>query len=261
VRDRLGVGEPVAAIVLGSGLGGLAGYLEDARRMPYEDIPGFAAPAVPGHAGVLLSGRLAGREVLALAGRFHVYEGYPAAATGFPVRLAHALGAPVLLVSNAAGGIRRSFHPGDLMVINDHLNLTWHNPLAGHLVPGDQRFPDMSSPYDPALRIMLHDCARALGHTLEDGVYAGLPGPSYETPAEVRMLERLGADAIGMSTVAEVLVARALGVRVAGVSCITNLAAGLSWHRIEHEDVLRVTAQSAARFEALATEFVRRLKK
>ena len=260
IRGRLGVGQPVAAIVLGSGLGGLAACLDGARSMSYEEIPGFGIPAVPGHAGALLSGRLAGREVLALAGRFHVYEGYPAAATGFPVRVAHALGAPVLLVSNAAGGIRRSFRPGDLMVINDHLNLTWHNPLAGHLVPGDQRFPDMSSPYDPALRVMLHDCARALGHSLEDGVYAGLTGPSYETPAEVRMLERLGADAIGMSTVAEVLVARAIGLRVAGVSCITNLAAGLSWHKIDHEDCLRVTAQAASRFEALAIEFVRRLE-
>jgi purine-nucleoside phosphorylase len=260
IRARLGVGEPVAAIVLGSGLGGLAACLEAARRMPYDEIPGFAAPAVAGHAGVVLSGRLAGREVLALAGRFHLYEGYPAAATGFPVRVAHALGARVLLVSNAAGGIRRSFRPGDLMVINDHINLTWHNPLAGHLVPGDERFPDMSSPYDAALRALLHDSARALGDTLEDGVYAGLTGPSYETPAEVRMLDRLGADAIGMSTIAEVLVARALGVRVAGVSCITNLAAGLSWHRIEHEDVLRVTAQAATRFEAIATEFVRRIE-
>jgi purine-nucleoside phosphorylase len=259
IRARLGIAEPAAAIILGSGLGGLAERLEGARSVPYAEIPGFAAPSVAGHTGVLHGGRLAGREVLAFAGRFHLYEGHPAAATGFPVRVARALGARVLLVSNAAGGIRRTFRPGDLMVINDHLNLTWHNPLAGHLVPGDERFPDMSSPYDPALRALLHDSARALGDALEDGVYAGLTGPSYETPAEVRMLERLGADAIGMSTVAEVLVARAIGVRVAGVSCITNFAAGLSWHRIEHEDVLRVTAQAASRFEAIATEFVRRV--
>ena len=259
LRARLGVEAPVAAIVLGSGLGGLAACLDRPRSVPYGEIPGFAVPSVSGHAGVLMSGRLGEREVLALAGRFHMYEGYPAAATGFPVRVAHALGAPVLLVSNAAGGIRRSFRPGDLMVINDHLNLTWQNPLAGHLVPGDERFPDMSSAYDPALRALLHDCARSLGYTLEDGVYGGLTGPSYETPAEIRMFERLGIDAVGMSTVPEVLVARAIGVRVAGVSCITNLAAGLSWHRIEHEDVLRVTAQAATRFEAIATEFVRRL--
>jgi purine-nucleoside phosphorylase len=259
IRARLAVREPVAAIVLGSGLGGLAGWLEQPRTIPYGEIPGFATPSVAGHAGVLMSGRLSGRDVLALVGRFHMYEGYPASATAFPVRVAHALGARVLLVSNAAGGIRRSLRPGDLMVINDHINLTGHNPLAGHLVPGDERFPDMSMPYDPALRALLHDCARALGYALEDGVYAGLTGPAYETPAEVRMLERLGADAIGMSTVPEVLVARAIGVRVAGVSCITNVAAGLSWHRIEHEDVLRVTAQAAARFEAIATEFVGRL--
>jgi purine-nucleoside phosphorylase len=259
VRQRLEVGKPVMAVILGSGFGGLADRMDDARSVSYGDVPGFAAPTVAGHAGLLIAGTLAGREILALSGRFHVYEGHRPAMTGFPVRVAHALGADVLLVSNAAGGIRRSFRPGDLMVISDHINLMWSNPLVGPVVPGDERFPDMSSPYDPALRALLHDCAASLGETLHDGVYVGLSGPSYETPAEIRMLEHLGADAIGMSTVPEVLVARAIGVRVAGVSCITNIAAGLSAQRIEHAHVLRVTAQAAARFEAIAGEFVGRL--
>jgi purine-nucleoside phosphorylase len=259
LRERLQVRRPVLAIVLGSGQGGLAARIEGARSVPYGDVPGFFAPTVSGHAGRVLCGELAGREVLAFSGRFHGYEGHPPAATGFPVRVAHALGAQALLVTNAAGGIRRSFQPGDLMVINDHINLMWSNPLIGPLVPGDERFPDMSCPYDPAFRALLHDCARSLGDALQDGVYAGLMGPSYETPAEVRMLALLGADAIGMSTVPEVIVARAVGMRVAGVSCITNLAAGLSPQKIDHADVLRVTTTAAARFEAIAVEFVKRI--
>jgi purine-nucleoside phosphorylase len=259
VRARLALGEPAVAIILGSGLGGLATRLRNARSLPYREIPGFAAPTVDGHAGVVAAGELAGREVLVLSGRFHMYEGHAPASTGFPVRVARALGATTLLVSNAAGGIRRTLRPGDLMVINDHINLSWANPLAGALVAGDARFPDMSSPYDPVLRALLHQSARSLGESLQDGVYAGLAGPSYETPAEVRMLERLGADAVGMSTVPEVIVARAIGIRVAGVSCITNIAAGLSLRKIEHADVLRLTAESASRFEAIAEEFVRRL--
>jgi len=259
VRARLGVREPMAAIVLGSGFGGLADRIARPRSVLYAQVPGFAAPTVSGHAGLLIAGELAGREVLVLSGRFHAYEGHPPPMTGFPVRVAHALGARTILISNAAGGIRRSLRPGDLMVINDHINLTWMNPLAGTLVPGDERFPDMSCPYDPALRALLHECAVSLGETLQDGVYAGLSGPSYETPAEIRMLERLGADAIGMSTVPEVLVARALGLRVVALSCITNLAAGLSSRKIDHDDVLGMTATAAARFEAIATEFVGRL--
>jgi len=164
-----------------------------------------------------------------------------------------------LLVSNAAGGLRRTFRAGDLMVINDHLSFAWRNPLTGPVVPGDQRFPDMTEPYDPALRARLHDAAGSIGLALHDGVYAWISGPAYETPAEIRMLDRLGADAVGMSTVPEVIVARALGMRVAGVSCITNLASGLSPHPISHTDVLDVTAQAARRFEALAIEFVARV--
>jgi purine-nucleoside phosphorylase len=230
------------------------------RSVPYAGIPGFHVPAVPGHAGLVMSGEISGREVLLFAGRFHLYEGHSPAAAGFPVRVAAALGVRRLLLSNAAGAVRRTMKTGDLMVINDHINLMWRNPLAGRLIPGDERFPDMSSPYDAALRRMLHESAFALGHELHDGVYAALPGPSYETPAEVRMLERLGADAVGMSTVPEVLVARAIGVRVAAVSCITNPAAGLVTGTLDHADVVRAAREAAARFEDIVTSFVGRLE-
>ena len=259
VRERLGVVAPACAIVLGSGLGGLADELEDPRRVPFAEVPGFPAATVVGHAGALLAGRLGGREVLALAGRFHLYEGHPAQLAGFPVRVLHALGAPTLFVSNAAGGVRRTFQAGDLMVIADHLNLMFRNPLVGPLQPGDVRFPDMSDPYDGALRRTLREAARAVGVPVQEGVYAGLLGPTYETPAEVRMLERLGADATGMSTVPEVIVARAIGMRVAGVSCITNLACGLSPEMLSHDDVLETGRRVGAQFRALVTEFVRRL--
>ena len=259
VRDALAVNKPAVGLVLGSGLGELTKRIEDQRFVPYADLPGFAVPTIPGHLGRLISGTLAGKHVLALAGRFHVYEGHSAANTAFPVRVLHALGAPILLLSNAAGGIRRSLKPGDLMIIRDHVNLTWRNPLIGPIVPGDERFPDMSDPWDPELRQLLAESAGAAGVPVTEGVYFGLTGPSYETPAEVRMMERLGADAVGMSTVHEVIVARAIGMRVAGMSCITNLAAGLSDHAISHDDVLEVTKAAGERFEQVALEFVRRL--
>lgn len=259
VRDQLGVRAPVCAIVLGSGLGALADELEDVRRVPFAGVPGFPEATVAGHAGALLAGTLAGREVLLLAGRFHLYEGHPPQLAAFPVRVVHALGARTLLASNAAGGVRRTFAPGDLMLIADHLNLMFRNPLVGPLEEGDVRFPDMSDPYDAALRRTLREAARAAGVAVQEGVYAGLLGPSYETPAEVRMLERLGADAVGMSTVPEVIVARALGMRAAGVSCITNLASGISTAPLDHAEVLDVGREASVRFRALVTAFVRRL--
>jgi purine-nucleoside phosphorylase len=191
------------------------------RKSPRE-IEGMA------RAGRVVAGTLGGCDVVAFAGRFHLYEGHPPRLAALPVRLAHALGARTLFVSNAAGGIRRTFHPGDLMLIRDHINLMWRNPLIGPVGDGEERFPDMSEPYDAKLLALLREAALEVGLPVVEGVYAGLLGPSYETPAEVRMLERLGADAVGMSTIPEVLVARALGMRVAGVSCITNLAAGIA---------------------------------
>ncbi|HEX3159570.1 MAG TPA: purine-nucleoside phosphorylase [Gemmatimonadaceae bacterium] len=251
IRDRLGIGEPVAGIILGSGLGGLAHQLQHARSLAYAEIPGFPPATVEGHAGTVIAGTLAGREVVCLAGRFHLYEGHAATVAAFPARVLHALGVPVLVVSNAAGGVRRTFVPGDLMVIADQLNLMGRSPLVGPVEPGDRRFPDMSDPYDPALRRLLHDVALARGIPLVEGVYCGLLGPCYETPAEVRMLERLGADAVGMSTVPEVIVARALGLRVAGVSLITNAAAGYAGVPLSHAEVMEVGRRAAARFEGL----------
>lgn len=259
VRARIGTGAPVAAIVLGSGLGGLANRIVDPVVVPFADIPGFPATTVTGHAGTLIGGTLGGRPVVALAGRFHMYEGHDAALAGFPVRVFHALGAQTLFVSNAAGGIRPAFHAGDLMLIRDHLNLMFRNPLVGAVEPGDERFPDMSAAYDVELADQLRDHAAALRIPLQEGVYAGLLGPTYETPAEVRMLATLGADAVGMSTVPEVIVARALGMRVAGVSCITNLASGISPHPLSHAEVIETTTLVAERFERLVERFVARL--
>ena len=257
VRTSLAVrGEPVLAIILGSGLGGLAARIDGARRVPFRDIPGFPPATVHGHAGELISGTLARRPVLALAGRFHLYEGHSARLAGFSVRVLHALGAKTLFVSNAAGGVNRTFAAGDLMSIADHINLMCRNPLEGPLEEGDERFPDMSAPYDTALRATLRKVALASGVPLREGVYAGLLGPSYETPGEVRMLERIGADAVGMSTVPEVIVARAIGMRVVGVSCITNLASGLSLTALSHDEVIDTTTRVADRFEALVTDFV-----
>ncbi|MBL0172854.1 MAG: purine-nucleoside phosphorylase [Gemmatimonadaceae bacterium] len=261
VRQRVGSGfrTPVCGIVLGSGLGGLAAKMEHATRIPFSHVPGFPNATVAGHAGQLIVGTLADRPVVLMAGRFHMYEGHDAALAAFPVRVMQALGAPVYLASNAAGGVRRTFSPGDLMVIADHMNLMFRNPLSGPLEAGDERFPDMSEPYDRELQTLLHDAARAVGVSLQVGVYCGLLGPTYETPAEVRMLERLGVDAVGMSTVPEVVVARAIGMRVAAVSCITNKAAGLSLQPLEHSEVVETGKAVAADFEALVVEFLRRL--
>lgn len=256
IRARTGAIAPVAGIILGSGLGGLATRITDAVVVPFADVPGFPSATVVGHAGTLISGSLGGRPVVALAGRFHMYEGHAAALAGFPVRVLHALGVGTLFVSNAAGGIRRTFRAGDLMLIRDHLNLMFQNPLIGANEPGDIRFPDMSDPYDSALAEQLRAHALSLGIPLQEGVYGGLLGPTYETPAEVRMLATLGADAVGMSTVPEVLVARAIGMRVAGISCITNLASGISLHPLSHTEVLETTAVVGERFEALVERFV-----
>jgi purine-nucleoside phosphorylase len=240
VRAAIGSRRPEVAIVLGSGLGFLGEQLEDAVRLPYARLPGFPQPTVAGHAGELIAGRLEGRDVLAQSGRFHLYEGHDPATTALPVRVFHALGVTTLILTNAAGGIRRTFPPGTLMLLADHLNLTGRNPLVGHVADGDERFPDMSEPYDPELRALARRAAAAAGLRLEEGVYAAVLGPSYETKAEIRMIERLGADAVGMSTVPEVIAARARGMRCLAISTITNLAAGLGGQRLSHQEVLDV---------------------
>ena len=247
MRRHLGsIEEPALAIVLGSGLGGLAARIEDPAAIAFGDIPGFSAATVAGHAGRLIVGRLAGRPVVALAGRFHMYEGHDAATSSLCVRTAAQCGITTVLLTNAAGGIRRTFRSGTLMLIADHLNFQFQSPLVGPVRKGEERFPDMSSPYDPALRVIARDVAEKGGIQLEEGVYAGLLGPSYETPAEVRMLERLGADAVGMSTVAEVIAARALGLRCMGISTVTNLASGIGHTALSHAEVME-TAHAVER--------------
>lgn len=259
LRERIGGIRPRLALILGSGLGALAGEVENARSVPFAEIPGFRVARVAGHSGALVAGRLAGMDVIALAGRVHLYEGWSAEEAAFPVRVVHALGARMLFVSNAAGAMNPLFRPGDLMAIDDHINLMWRNPLIGPVVPGDVRFPDMSEPYDRQLRALMHEAALEAGIPLADGVYAGLLGPAYETPAEVRMLQRLGADAVGMSTVPEVIVARTLGMRVAGVSFITNAASGSTGQPLSHAEVLEMTAIAGPRFRALVRAWLTKL--
>jgi len=256
IRARVGDVTPAAAIILGSGLGGLVSRIRDAIAIPFAEVPGFPSATVVGHAGKLIVGTLAGRSVITLAGRFHMYEGHDAALAGFSVRVLHALGARTLFVSNAAGGLKRTFRAGDLMLIRDHVNLMFRSPIVGPLQPGDVRFPDMSAPYDAVLARHLLDVAADLRIPLVEGVYGGLLGPTYETLAEVRMLSMLGIDAVGMSTVPEVIVARTLGMRVAGISCITNLAAGISPHPLSHAEVLETTTAVAERFESLVERWV-----
>jgi purine-nucleoside phosphorylase len=259
VRDRLGGTTFDTAVVLGSGLGALADEIDAVARIPFREIPGFPAATVAGHAGMLIVGTLAGKTVAALAGRFHMYEGHDARLAAFSSRVVNALGARTLIVSNAAGGVNRLWQPGDLMLIRDHINLMFRNPLTGPVEAGDTRFPDMSEPYDASLCALARRVAGAQGLLLREGVYAGLLGPTYETPAEVRMLALLGADAVGMSTVPEVIVARAVGMRVLGVSCITNLACGLSSMPITHAEVLETTNRAASRFTALIRGVLREL--
>jgi purine-nucleoside phosphorylase len=252
--------EPEIALILGSGLGVLADHVEDAAVIPYEDIPHFPLSTVEGHAGELVIGRLAGRTVVIMRGRFHMYEGYGPELTAFPVRVMKELGARTLVVTNAAGGINTSFEPGDLMLITDHLNLTGRNPLVGPNDPGlGPRFPDMSEAYSRRLRAIALETAREQGLALREGVYAGLLGPSYETPAEIRMLRVLGADAVGMSTVAEVIAARHTGLEVLGISCISNMAAGILDQPLSHEEVMETTERVKSRFLALVTGVIPRL--
>ena len=259
VAGRLGKLKPRVAIVLGSGLGGVADAVPDAVRVPYREIPGFPEPGAPGHKGELVAGTLEGVPLVVQSGRFHLYEGHTAELAALPTRVFARLGVDTLIVTNAAGGIRHTFRPPTLMLIADHINLMFRNPLVGPVVEGDQRFPDMSDPYDAELRASARTVARAEGIVLEEGVYAALLGPSFETPAEIRMLERLGADAVGMSTVPEVIVARARGLRCLGFSSVTNVAAGLSAQPLSHVEVLEAGARVAGQLERLIRGVLTRL--
>lgn len=259
IRARAGARQPRIAVVLGSGLGGLTERMRDAVHLPYSEIPGFPLPTVEGHGGELVIGEFGGRQVLMQSGRFHMYEGHDAATAALPVRVMAELGITTLLLTNAAGGINPGFNPGMLMLIRDHLNLTGRNPLVGNLVPGDTRFPDMTEAYDRGLRKLAHEAARAQGVELAEGVYAGLLGPTYETPAEVQMLTRLGADAVGMSTVVEVIAARARGIRCAGISTITNLAAGISPRPLSHAEVMETANRVRDQLGSLVEGLLKRI--
>jgi len=260
VKQRLGKLEPRVAIVLGSGLGFLADEVVNPIHIPYHTIPGFPEPGVAGHKGELVAGMLEGVPVIVQAGRFHLYEGHPAEVTALPTRVFAELGVEILIVTNAAGGVRRTFPGGTLMLIVDHINLMWRNPLIGQPQPGEQRFPIMHEPYDRELRKLARSVAREAGIRLEEGVYAGLLGPSYETPTEVRMLEKLGADAVGMSTVPEVLVARSRGMRCLGFSSITNPGAGLSAQPLSHEEVLEASKEIARGLSVVVKGVLRSLR-
>ena len=245
LRERIG-SRPGVHVVLGSGLGSVADGVEDQVVVPFAELPGFPRPTVEGHAGRFVAGRIAGAPVLVQQGRFHYYEGWDAGIVGLPVRTGHALGARTLVLTNAAGGIRRDLAPGSLMLIDDHLHLGFRAPLAGPVREREARFPDMSRPYDPELLALAESAALEAGVPLSRGVYAMVLGPSFETPAEVRALRAAGADAVGMSTTPEVVVARALGQRVLGISMISNWAAGLGDGALDHEDVM-VWADAAGR--------------
>jgi purine-nucleoside phosphorylase len=258
VARRLGKLEPRVAIVLGSGLGAVADAVQSAIRIPLSAIPGFPEPGAPGHKGELVAGTLEGVPVLVQSGRFHLYEGHAPAVVALPTRVFARLGVRTLIVTNAAGGLRPTFRPPTLMLIADHVNLMFRNPLTGPVEQGEERFPDMSDPYDPELRALARDVARSERIPLEEGVYAALLGPSFETPAEIRMLARLGADAVGMSTVPEVIVARSRGIRCLGFSSITNAAAGLSGKKLSHQEVLAAGQEVAGQLERLIRGVLKR---
>ena len=257
IRGRAPGLSPAVGIILGSGLGDFADGFTDKVVLPYTELPHFPHSSVAGHAGRLVLGRLSGVPVVAMQGRVHAYEGYAPAQVAFPARVLCALGIKALVVTNAAGTVNESFAPGNLMAITDQLNLSGWNPLTG---PNDDRlgprFPDMSTAFSPALLKLLRDSAKRTGVDLKSGVYSMLAGPTYETPAEIRMLRILGADAVGMSTVPEVIAAAHMGVPVAGVSCITNMAEGIGDKPLIHAEVGGVGHRGRDTFGRLLADFL-----
>ena len=255
IRARTNI-EPRIAVVLGSGLGAFADDFEEAVAISYEDIPGFVRSTAEGHAGRLVVGKIDSVPLLAMQGRVHYYEGYSLEEVTFPVRTFKLLGIKTLILTNAAGGINVQLTQGALMVISDHLNLMGANPLRG---PNDERFgprfPDMSAVYSPELQELVVDEAKAIGIEVRRGIYGALSGPSYETPAEIHLLRSLGADAVGMSTVPEAIIARHMGLEVLGISCITNMAAGISDQPINHEEVM----ETGERVRVIFTELLQRV--
>jgi purine-nucleoside phosphorylase len=257
IKSRVQI-KPTIGMILGSGLGVLADEIEEASVIDYHEIPHFPVSTVEGHAGRLVIGRLEGKPVIAMQGRFHYYEGYRQQDVVFPVYVMKLLGVDTLVVTNAAGGMNSNFKPGDLMLISDHINFTGSNPLIG---PNDPRlgvrFPDMSNAYDKTLRALAKSVAESLGIPVQEGVYLGISGPSFETPAELIMKRKLGADAIGMSTVPEVIAANHAGLRVLGITCITDMAIGEELEPLTHEQVLEVANQTRPLFIRLVKGIVR----
>jgi purine-nucleoside phosphorylase len=239
-------------LILGSGLGAFADSFEDSVIYAFRDLPYFPSPTVAGHEGNLIAGYVEGVPAVAVQGRVHLYEGYSIREVAFAARVLGSLGIHRLIVTNAAGGINTEFHPGDLMLITDHINMMGTNPLIGPNVDEmGPRFPDMSDAYDSGMRKTVLGVARQKGIPLRQGVYIGFPGPSYETPAEIRMCRALGADAIGMSTIPEVIIANHIGIRVLGVSCITNMAAGILPQKLTHRDVTDTAEKASGKLQSL----------
>jgi len=260
VRMKCGNVKPRIAIVLGSGLGGVADAIAEPIEIPYTEIPHFPISTVEGHAGSLICGKCDGVDVLLMKGRFHFYEGYSMEDVTLPVRMFSLLEIDSLLLTNAAGGCSTYLQPGSLMLITDHINMMGENPLRG---PNEDRFgprfPDMTDIYTPSYISLAYEVARELEQVLAEGIYVGLRGPSYETPAEVKMIRKLGGDALGMSTVPEAIVARHSGMKVLGISCITNVAAGLTGEAISHQEVMEVGAQAGQRLAQLIVRLIPRL--
>lgn len=244
--------KPQIGLILGSGLGKLADEIEGQRVFRYQDIPDFPVSTVPGHAGRLIAGRLEGKTVIAMQGRFHFYEGYTMEQIILPVLVMKLLGIEILIVTNAAGGVNKDFNPGEFMLISDHINMMGTNPLIGqNFEEFGPRFPDMSEAYNKGLLKLAKETAKQLGITVREGVYAAVTGPSFETPAEIRFFASNGIDAVGMSTVPEVIAARHMGVNVLGVSCITNMAAGILDQPLSHEEVIETTERVRENFVSL----------
>lgn len=253
-------GKADIGVILGSGLGDYAEALEDAVKLPYSEIPGFPRSTVAGHAGMWCCGTLYGKRVVMMQGRFHYYEGYGMKDVTLPVRVMQKIDVKTLVVTNAAGGVNLGYHPGELMVIGDMFSMTAQNPLIGpNLDAFGPRFPDMSCAFDKELRALAHECANEQGFALREGVYAQMTGPTYETPAEIRMLRTLGADAVGMSTVPEVIVARHGGMRVLGISCITNMAAGILDQPLNHAEVTETANRVKGQFRNLLDRIIEKM--
>lgn len=256
IKDKIGV-NPDIAVILGSGLGSVIDDIDNAVEIKYSEIPNFPQTSVEGHAGLLVSGRLGGKNVLAMKGRFHYYEGYDISQVVFPVRVFRLLGIKGLLVTNAAGGVNKEFKPGDLMLIKDHISFFAVSPLRGrNLDQFGTRFPDMTEAYSRDLMQVARKAASSLGIDLKEGVYAFTQGPMFETPAEVRALAILGADAVGMSTVPEVITARHGGIKVLGISCITNMAAGILEQPLQHGEVMETASRVEKKFAALVRKII-----